>query len=123
MAAMNTAAKAAVSRNAEARSSLFRCTQGVPGAAHRVDQLRPALVDLAAQPADVALDDVGLRIEMKIPDVLQKHGPRHHATGVAHQVLEQLELARLEVDARAGARHRALDQVELEIGDAQHGLG
>src|SRR5581483_12420776 len=39
----------------------------VPGAAHRVDQLRLHRVDLLAQVADVELDDVRLPLEVVLP--------------------------------------------------------
>ena len=39
--------------------------------------------------------------------------------GMAHQVFEQLELARQQVDRLAAARDRAGQEVDLEIGDPQ----
>ena len=40
-----------------------------------MDQLRlEALVDLAAQAADMGFHHIGLRIEMEVPDLLQQHG-------------------------------------------------
>ena len=65
------------------------------------------LVDLLAQPEHEHVDDVGARVEAVIPDVRQDHRLRHHPAGIAHQVFEQRELARTELDVVAlpgGAR-------------------
>ena len=65
------------------------------------------------------VDDVGLRVEMIVPDMFQQHRAGHHMAGVAHQVFEQLELARQQLDRLVAALDRAGQQVELEIGDPQ----
>ena len=49
------------------------------------------------------IDHVGLRIEVVVPDAFQQHGSGYHLTGVTHQELQQLKLARLQVDPLAGA--------------------
>src|ERR1700736_5077684 len=78
----------------------WRFTQAVSGAAHRLDQARLVVlvIELAAQAADMGLDDRGVRVEMKLPDMLQQHRPRDDLPRVAHQIFEQAELARLELD-------------------------
>ena len=58
---------------------------------------------LRAQPRDMHVDDIGLRIEMIVPDVLEQHGARHHLAGMSHQIFEQAEFARLQIDL-AGRR-------------------
>ena len=58
---------------------------------------------------------------MIVPDALQQHGAGHHLAGVAHQVFQQAELARLQVDLLPGALHLARQQVELEVLDHQLG--
>ena len=76
-------------------------TDHVSRAADGVDQrVLEALVDLGAQAADMHVDDIGLRVEMIVPDVLQQHGARHHLAGVLHQIFEQAELARLQRRSR-----------------------
>ena len=40
---------------------------------------------------------------MKIPHVLQQHGPGHNMALVANQVFEQLEFARKQLDVPAAA--------------------
>src|SRR5579872_7406875 len=70
-----------------ARTTSFAVTDHVSCAAHGVQQrLGEALVDLRAQPRDVDVDDVGLRIEVIIPDVLQQHGAGDHLAGVLHEI-------------------------------------
>src|SRR3989304_8580300 len=80
------------------RKKLCGDTNGVSGAAHRMDQFFAELpINLGAQPADVGLDHTGVRVEVEFPDVLQKHGPRHHLSGIAHQILEQPEFLGLQL--------------------------
>ena len=54
------------------------------------------------------VDDVGLRIEMMVPDLLEQHGARHDMSGVPHEVFEQPKLARQDLDLPARAAHRPL---------------
>ena len=69
------------------------------------------------------VDDVGLGIEMMVPDLFQQHGARDDMPGMPHQIFEQAELARQQVDRLARPRHAARDQVHFEIGDLEPGLG
>ena len=45
------------------------------------------------------VDHVGLRVEAVVPDLLEEHGAGHHLARVAQQHLEDLELARLQLEA------------------------
>ena len=78
-----------------------------------------ATVDRLAQPADVHVDQVALRIEVQVPHALEQHGARHHLAGAAHEELEELELARGELDLAPGARHAPRQQVELQVLDLE----
>ncbi len=60
---------------------------------------------------------------MVIPDFLQQHGPGDHLAGITHQVLQQTELPRLDINILAGPLYRACKQIHFEIGDPQYGLG
>ena len=62
------------------------------------------------------VDDVRLGIEVKVSDVLQKHGAGGDLTGVAHQILEKLEFAWLQLDLLSSAGHPPGQQVELQVG-------
>jgi hypothetical protein len=44
------------------------------------------VVHLAAQASDIDANDIRRWIEVKIPDVLHQHPPRHDAVFVAHQI-------------------------------------
>src|SRR5215471_4073406 len=94
--------------------------QDVAGSADRVEELlllRP--VDLAAQIADVHVDDVALGVEVEPPHVLDQHRPREDAAGVAHEVLEQRPLARGQLDPAAGPLHLARGRIERQVGQPQ----
>src|SRR5262249_25816097 len=111
------------SRSVEERSVLARSTDAKPYAAHGMDQrIGLMIVDLAPHPPDVNVDNVGVRIEMQVPHVLQQHRARDRSPLVADQILEYLELARQQIEGAAAALARARDEVELEIADAQHGF-
>src|ERR1700680_498061 len=96
----------------------------MPGAANRTDQLgAEAAVNLAAQAADMGLHNLGLRVKVKLPDVLQQHGASYNPAGVTHEIFEKLELLRLQLDPLPRARNAALEEIDLEIGDTQYRLG
>src|SRR6185369_7223170 len=111
------------SLNVDDVSVLARSTETVPCAANRMDQRIGLLaVDLATHAPDIDVDDICGGIEMKIPDVLQQHGPGYDAAFVAHQILEKLKLPGKKRNILAtpagGPRH----QVECEIADTQDRL-
>jgi hypothetical protein len=59
------------------------------------------VIDLATDTPDIDIDDVGRRVKMKIPNVLQQHRPRNDPTFIANQVLKQLEFAGKQTDIPA----------------------
>src|SRR5690349_9348129 len=110
-------------RNVDDVSALVRSTEAVPDAAYGVDQRIGLLViDLAAQPPDIDVDDVGRRVEMQVPDVLQQHGAGDHAALVADEIFQQLELLGQELHVLAVTAGGARDQVDGEIADPQNGF-
>src|SRR5262249_49964910 len=119
------ASKPSASLNAVVRKSLANAvTDHVSGAANCVQQRHSeALVDLRTQTRDMDVDDVGLRIEMIIPDILKKHGARHDLPRMPHQILEQTKLARLQGNIASGAGNGVRKAVELKIADAINGFG
>jgi hypothetical protein len=67
--------------------SLARSTDTIPDSANRMNERICLLaVDLATRTADIDIDDAGGGIEIQIPDMLQKHGARHHLAGIADQI-------------------------------------
>src|SRR5205085_10402116 len=69
------------------------------------ERLFEALVELSSEPADVDVNDVRARIEMIIPDLLQKHCAGDDASLVARKIFEQQIFARLKVELLARALH------------------
>src|SRR6516162_4784345 len=87
------------SLNVDDARVLVRSTEAIPDAAHRMDQgIGLSVVDLAADAADIDVDNVGGWIEMQVPDVLQQHRAGHDATFVARQIFQKLEFARQQLD-------------------------
>src|SRR6185436_6061743 len=81
------------------RIAIRSSTQDVPRAADGVQQARLAAgFELAAQVGDEDLDRVGGREGVVAPDLFEQALARHHDALVAHEVLEQLELALGQVD-------------------------
>src|SRR3546814_16382853 len=68
------------------------------------------------------VDDVGLRIEMIVPDMFEQHRPRHHPPFVAREIGEDAKFARGEVDRLAAAPHRLTAQIDPAIAAAPPGL-
>src|SRR6202011_282379 len=102
---------------------LARSTETVPYTANRMDQRIGLLaVDFATHPPDIDVDDICRGIEMKIPDVLQQHGPGYDAALVAHQILQKLEFPRQQKNVLAAPACGPRHQVDREVADAQDGL-
>src|SRR5689334_22283627 len=116
---MKTARLMSVMRKAVVRQSLpSAVTDHVSGAAHRVqERLVGAAIDLRAQTRNMDVDDVGLRIEMIVPNAFEQHGARDDLAGVLHQKLEEAEFARLQDDVLAAAGHAARQPVERQVAD------
>src|SRR5208282_3804209 len=85
-------------------------------------RLREAFIDLGAQPRNVDVNHIRLRIEMVVPDVLQKHGAGDDLARMPHQIFEQAEFARLQLELLPGAADLVRKAIELEIADAIDGL-
>src|ERR1700739_1081500 len=87
------------SLSVEDRRVLLRSTEAKSDAADSMDQrIILTAVDLPADAPHIDIDDVGRRIEMQVPHVLQKHGARNHLTGVASQIRQQAKLSRQQLD-------------------------
>src|SRR5260221_5471169 len=102
---------------------LARSTETVPDAANRVDQRIGLLaVDLATHAPDIDVDDICRGIEMKIPDVLQLHGPGYDAALAADQILQKLEFPGKKKNRLAASAGGPRHQVDRKIADTQDGL-
>ena len=99
-----------------------RCPQPVADVAHRLDRIRRVRVtQLAPQVADVDLEHLRAGIEVEPPDRVEDLLAGENLVGVAHQVGEQLELARGQLDLVAVALDPPRAQVEADVGDVEHG--
>ncbi|MBG9885105.1 hypothetical protein ABE10_00595 [Bacillus toyonensis] len=67
------------------------------GLDHRLLGVR---VDLAPEIGDVALHDARVAVEVVLPDVIEDLRLRQHAVRVEHQVAQELELGRAQLDRR-----------------------
>src|SRR3954470_21985616 len=78
------------------RAILIR-PKDITNAADSVNQL-PVGIDLATHAMDEDVNDVRLRVEAVIENVLENHGLGHDAIGMAHEIFEQREFAGLQLD-------------------------
>ncbi len=105
---------------ARAFSALASSVTGrIEPVAHRPDvtigSVCAVSAQLAAQVADVDIDDVGARVVLVAPDGAQDLLAGEHPAAVAQQVGEQLELGRREPDQDAAPADLSRDQVDLDI--------
>src|SRR5262249_45903607 len=109
--------------NVDDRSVLARSTDTVANSTNRMDQrICLVTIDLAPDAPDINIDDVGIGIEVEIPDVLQQHCARHHPPFVASQIFEKLKLAWQQLDLLTAAANAARYEIHFKIADAQHRL-
>jgi len=95
----------AASRKLAVRRRLIRDTQNISCSAHRLDHRRAPAIDLCSYAADMRFNGIRARIEVKAPNLFEKHPARDKPTVAAQQDFEQAEFPRLQFDGLA----RALD--------------
>src|SRR5262245_18590194 len=107
----------------EERRVLLRSTEAKSDAADGVDQrIILTAIDLPTNSADIDVHDVGRRVKMQIPYVLQQQSARDPLTAVTRQIRLQSKLARQQFDLSAAATCDARQQIDLQIANAQHRL-
>src|ERR687896_287141 len=85
--------------------------ESIPGATDGADRARlVGRAQLAAQIANVHVDDVRAWLVVRCPDRGEDLGARYDLIGMAHQVLEERELARRELDEAVAAPPPATPQ-------------
>src|SRR6516225_3846801 len=100
---------------------LARSADTIPDSADSMNQRIGLLaVDLAANAADIDVNDIGRGIEVNVPDMLQQHRAGNNAIFVANEIFEQLELAREQFDFPSAPAHGSRDEIHLQVTDAQH---
>src|SRR6478609_7068228 len=97
-----------------------RRLEDIAHASHGVDHRLTAGVDLLAQVGDVELDDVRLAAEVVVPDAVEDLRLGQVPLGVAHEVAQQLELGRGQLDRRAAADDLMAVLVEGQVPDGDH---
>src|SRR4029078_4962445 len=114
---VNSARYVSERRKVVVRKSLVSAvTDGVAGASDRVQEgIAEILVDLGPEAGNMDVDDIRLRVEMIVPYVLEQHGARYHLARVLHQIFEEEELAGLQHNRFARARHLVRQAVEHEV--------
>src|SRR5690348_11440707 len=96
------------------------CLQHVARASHSVqERLLEPFVKLAAEPADMDVDDVRPWIEVIVPDLFEEHGTGDDAPFVAGEIFEQQIFAGLQVELLAGALHGPRQRIDLEVADGE----
>src|SRR5690242_2257446 len=123
-AAMLAAEIARTSRSRMPRGRYLRISahQPIAGRAHGFDRdITVGLGELAAQVADVHVEDVRPRVVVVTPDRVQDLRAGKDLIRMPHQVRQQLELACREIDAAARAMDLARPEVEAEVADCQRG--
>src|SRR5580693_937952 len=88
-----------------------------------VDQVRPVTGQLAPQVGDVGGHDRAGAAEVVVPHVAEELGAGEHAAGVEHEVAQQPELGRRQLDEAPAAADLVGLLVEREIRERQHRLG
>jgi len=102
--------------------ALARSTNAKPDAANRMNErICLLVVDLAADAPDIDVD-VGRRVEMEIPDILQQHRPGHNFALIANEIFQHLEFPRPQLDVATGAGHGSRHQVHSQMTDTQDGV-
>src|SRR5229473_148686 len=111
----------AVSRSRRPASDCISAASGtepVAGPAQRSNQLRlEAVVDLASQPSDQHLEQVGKRVMVVVPHMRGNGGAVEDAAPMQHEQLQQGELLRTEGNRPAAALHLAGPQIDFEVGN------
>src|ERR1700730_17345560 len=113
-------AKPSARRNARAlKTSSVHIQFEADGADIDNEAPRARRVELAPQIADLDIDDIGLRHEFEIPNVLAQHPPSDDLARPAHEIFEQGELSGQQIDQLAVAPDGSLDEIHFQETDLQ----
>jgi hypothetical protein len=96
--------------------------EAVAGPPDGVDQAGAVSFELAAQGADMDLDDVGV-VGGEPPDAAEQLGLGQHAVGLATELDEQVELRAGQLDGGAVAVDGAVGLIDHEVADVPHAGG
>ena len=68
------------------------------------------------------VNHIGLRVEMVLPDIFEKHRARHDLARVTHQILQQFEFPSLQLDRLPTARHPMRQKVDAQVCNSEDRL-
>src|ERR1700677_809508 len=80
---------------------------------------RARRVELAPQIADLHVDDIRLRHKVEIPNILEQHRPGDDLPGSAHEIFEQGEFPRQEINRLAVAPDAPFNEIHLQRANLQ----
>src|ERR1035438_1311241 len=90
--------------------------EDIPYSSQRANQrLLLLAVPLPAQPVDMHVNHVRIRLDAHAPYLVQNHGSGHHPSGVPAQVLQQNKLLRSQLQHLARARSFPSQQIQLQV--------
>ena len=113
-----TAPKESVSRSLIGTRIGGICLQTVARTPLRLDRTnseRP--IDLLPEVFDVDVNHIGATVVGEVPDVLDQIHPRQDLARVPHEVLDEGELLRAQVDSRIAAPHHPGGGIEHKVSD------
>src|SRR5580704_998626 len=120
--AVNRKAKVSHSRDIGVR--LLASFQHIAGAANGLDKfVRERVVYLASESPDVDIHDIGVAVEVHVPDRFGDQSPGQDLAGTPGEEREQKELFRSQLQALAGARRTMAQQIDFQIGHTDRILG
>src|SRR6202140_5950173 len=91
--------------------------ESVADTTNRMNQgSRGVMITFAAKAVDMDIHYVGRGINPHLPDMIQDHGPRHHATFVAAKIFQQGKLLRGQLQQVIAPPRLTTYQVKLQVG-------
>jgi hypothetical protein len=107
-------------RQAAVERKFLGMFENVANAANCVNQRsRGVVIHFAAQTINVNIDYIGRGINPHLPDMVQNHGPRHHATFVAAKIFQQRKLLWGQLQQVLAPSRFTTYQVKLQVGCLQ----
>ena len=77
-------------------------------------------IERLAQAPDMHVDRALVDIDVAAPDAVEQLLAGKHPPRPLHQIFEEAELGRAQIDRLAGARDALLLAIEFEVADRQH---
>src|SRR5580698_9524419 len=105
-------AKPSARRNARAlKTSSVHIQFEADGPDINYEASRAGRVELAPQIADLDVDDIRLRHKVEIPNIFEQHRPGHDLPWAAHEIFEQAEFPRQQINRLVIASDAPLNEI------------